>query len=219
MKRNLPKILVVAVALFLVFPVTTFATGLSITPTGSDIISGERGDTQAKVFYQEVYNGPDSYTTLYQILNVYFDPAYDNYDYANPPSVLPAPDRIGHLDLLLDIMAIDPMDYEFASTDPTITVDTFMQIGGFIEFNFTPGIGQDEYSGVFSITSPYVIGANDTVSATFIDTSESIDEEVSFALTVGGGSPGTPQAPEPGTLMLLGGALLGFAVLRHQKRD
>ena len=99
-----------------------------------------------------------------------------------------------------------------------MVVDTSWQAFGTVTFTFTPGIAELMYSGVFTATSANQIGENDTVNATFWDTGESVDEQVSFALTMGNGDPITP-APEPGTLMLLGGALLGLAVLRHQKRS
>jgi hypothetical protein len=223
MKRNLSKILAVAVALFFAFPLTSYATAYS-TPalTGSDvnvdIVGNAEIAEQVRIYYQEVANADGtSFTTYYQLQNVYFDPANNNRD-VDPNA---AADKIGSLVLYLPIYdGVDPSVYVFGAENPAdvqINTDNLF-FWGEVDLGFPGGIAQGMYSGVFSVTSPYQIAAGDTILATVWDTSESVDGQMSFALTLGSGSPGTP-APEPGTLVLLGGALLGLAVVRRQRRN
>ena len=196
MRRFFAIILLLTAGAFLLLPGMTYASSYPtldpmFDPTQFTAVYNNAGEHQGEIAAKVYYIQIDG-TVYYQVENCYFDPAGDN----GPDD--PA-DAIGSLFLMLP-WDINPLDYLFDTENAAdVFVDTAFQEFGSVEFRYTPGIAEGMYSGVFTATSIYVIGEYDTVDATFVDGGESINEEVSFALTMGDGSPGTP-IPEPLTV-------------------
>jgi hypothetical protein len=167
------------------------------------------GDLGARVYVDVVEPvAPDNiYTYLYQVENVYFDPASNNAP-GTPANEI-------NLLMLSVAIPLDSAGWLVPAGKPEAFVD---EISGQVWFGFyytdtvygTVGILEGELSDIFFIKSTFGPGEG---LATLFDSGESINENVISGLVTPGGGPGE-VVPEPGTLFLVGSGLLGLGCLR-----
>jgi hypothetical protein len=90
---------------------------------------------------------------------------------------------------------------------------------GYLQFDFEGGLAAGQISDHWSITSYFaneLLSAHNLPSAILSDSGQTSYGDLTSDLLVPGGSAIT-QAPEPGTLLLVGGGLLAFAALRFRR--